>query len=81
MIQARDEKGNYLYRLSIEEKINGLVMVSRSFLKRKKPIKQFDRVLNNELKKRGKGFYFINGIESACLETYKQWDHERNNPQ
>ena len=75
--QAINSKGECLYNFSWELE-NG--EIHRVFLARKKPIKQFDRVLTNELKKRGLGFYFDNPLKSASLSIYEKWDYERNNP-
>jgi hypothetical protein len=77
--QARDTKGMFLYRLTIERQ-EGCYTVE--FLKRKTPIKRFSLVLNNEIKKRGLAFtcYKDDGIQSASLAIYELWDYERNNP-
>jgi hypothetical protein len=72
--QAINKKGECLYNFSWELETGE---IHRVFLTRKKPIKRFGVVLNNELKKRGLGFYFDNPLKRASLSVLEKWDYER----
>jgi hypothetical protein len=77
MIQARDRKGNFLYKWSIDiERKDRPSLYRRGFLARKRPIKRFEMVLNNLIKKQGLQWDYT----SASLSIYEKWDYERNNP-
>jgi hypothetical protein len=77
--QARDKKGNYLYRLSIHwQKEKDLVStLSIETIARPKPIKRLSIVLNNLVNKKGIPRH---EVKEASLSIYEKWDYERNNP-
>ena len=78
MTQARDSKGRYLYKFSVQWK-NDLSTVSNlliEYVARKKPIKRFSMVCDNMIKRKGLWACY----ERASLSIYEQWEQERENP-
>jgi hypothetical protein len=74
--QARDYKGRFLYKFSVECKSKETSLYFNMIIGKERPIKRFGVVLHNLLKKNG----YLEKYERASLNVLEKWDYERMNP-
>lgn len=71
--QARDSKGNYLYKFEVMAKNVSFKLV----IHRKTPIKRFSKVLQNLIIKNGYQWSY----DKASLSILEKWEHEKMKPE